>query len=75
MRKDMGLEFPTLMDPELAVTRAFGLLNDKGNLPHPAAVIIDDAGTVRFLRVDEDYRVRPEPAELLTALEGITEPN
>lgn len=76
MRQKLGLEFPTLMDPDLALTRSFGLLNEKsGKVPHPAAVIIDTEGKVRFVRVDEDYRLRPEPEELLGALEGIASPD
>lgn len=72
MREKLGLEFPTLMDPDLALTKSFGLLNEKnGEMPHPAAILIDKGGVVQYVRVDEDFRVRPEPAELLEAAGGL----
>ncbi len=73
MRQDMDLDFPVLVDGDLAVTAAYGLLNDKGNLPHPAALTIDKNGIVTWLRVDEDYRQRPSKEELRTALAGLGE--
>lgn len=72
MRKELGLEFPTLMDPDLQLTRDFGLLNEKNpTVPHPAAVLIDKGGIVQYVRVDEDFRIRPEPEELLEAIGGL----
>ncbi len=72
MKKDLGLEFPVLVDEGLVATKAYGLQNEKSpKLPHPAAIVVDAAGVVRFVRVDVDYRVRPEPAEILEALAGL----
>ena len=69
MRADLGLSFPVLADPECATIRAYGVLNeDSGKIPHPAALVIDKEGVVRFVRVDVDYKVRPEPEELIAAL-------
>lgn len=66
---DQGLEFPVLVDADLAATRAYGVLNeDAGTLPHPTAVVIDADGVVRYVRVDVDYKVRPSPDELVAAL-------
>lgn len=73
MRQDMGLDFPVLVDGDLSVTAAYGLLNDKGNLPHPAALTIDKDGIVTWLRVDENYRQRPPKEELRAALLGLGE--
>lgn len=73
MRQDMDLDFPVLVDDDLAVTTAFGLLNDKGNLPHPAALTIDKDGVVTWMRVDENYRLRPSQEELRSALAGLGE--
>jgi len=71
MRAKHGLEFPTLMDPDLAVVRRYGILNEKSpKVPHPTALVIDQAGTVTYLRVDENYAERPDPDELLDALRG-----
>lgn len=71
MRQDMNLAYPVLVDADLEVTKSFGLLNDKGNLPHPAALTIDKDGKVTWLRVDENYTQRPSVDELRTALEGL----
>ncbi len=37
-------------------------------LPIPATYVADRAGTVRFASADEDYSVRPEPAEIVQRL-------
>ena len=69
MREKEGLEFPTLMDPDLAVVRSYGVLNEKSpKVPHPTALVIDMSGKITYLRVDEDYSKRPAPEELLEAL-------
>lgn len=36
-------------------------------LPHPAVFIVDTAGVIRFAHVNEDYKVRLEPAKVLDA--------
>lgn len=36
-------------------------------LPHPAVFVIDGKGIVKFAHVDEDYKVRLEPEEVLAA--------
>ena len=41
------------------------------SLPHPGTFIIDTTGTVRFASVNPDYRVRPQPAEVLEALAAL----
>ena len=72
MRSKKGLEFPTLMDPELSVARSFGVLNEKNtDVPHPTALVIDKEGQVAYFRVDENYAKRPKPEELLEALRGL----
>ena len=68
-----GLEMPFLLDPEAEVIKAYGVYNEENDrvLPHPTALIIDKQGVVRYVRVDENYRVRPSVEELLQALEGV----
>ena len=69
MREKMDLTFPLLMDPGSATIRRYGILNEShGEIPHPAAVVVDGDGIVRFERVDEDYTKRPTVTELLDAL-------
>lgn len=71
---DLSLEFPVLFDAELEATMAYGLRNmDFPSLPHPAVVLVDKQGMVRYVRVDEDYRHRPPPDELLAAIKALGE--
>ena len=70
MREESGFTFPLLMDPELATVKAYGILNEQsGKIPHPTAVIVDKSGTETYVRVDENFMVRPSTVEkLLPAL-------
>ena len=70
MREQSGLTFPLLMDPDLATIKAYGILNiESGKIPHSTAVIVDKSGSVTYVRVDEQFIVRPSTVEeLLPAL-------
>ena len=71
-RRDEGIEFPILPDPDNAVSISYGLLNESNpTVPHPTAIVIDKEGMIRYFRVDENYRVRPSPDELLEAVAGL----
>ena len=65
--------FRLLSDPELQVISSWGLINPKSpKVPHPAAVIVDPDGVIRYFRLDVDYSKRPSNDELLEALRKIT---
>ena len=69
MQETLGLSFLMLMDPDSETIRRYGVLNEShGKIPHPTALVIDKDGIIRYLRVDEDYKVRPDNQELLEAL-------
>ncbi len=42
--------------------------DESWTLPQPATFVIRPDGTLAFTGVDPDYRVRPEPDELLDEL-------
>lgn len=70
-----GLEFLVLSDRELEATRAFGLLHAGGgprgaDIPRPATFVIRD-GKVRWRDLTMNYRVRPRPERLLSALRRV----
>jgi peroxiredoxin len=44
--------------------------DDSWELPIPATYIIDRDGTVVYASANEDYTVRPEPVEIVQALQG-----
>ena len=63
------MEFPILLDTDNIVSTSYGLLNESNPVvPHPTAIVIDREGIIRYVRVDEDYKVRPSTAELIGAL-------
>ena len=42
--------------------------DDSWTLPMPARLIIDHDGMIRYAEINPDYRVRPEPEDILAAL-------
>lgn len=74
MRQKLDLTFPALMDAGSRTIRSYGILNtEDGEIPHPAALIIDRKGIVRYVRIDEDYKKRPSNEELLQVLRKLPE--
>ena len=75
LRSGEGLEFPFLLDPDATTIRQYGVFNEESErgIPHPTALIIDKDGIVRFVRVDEDYKLRPSVEELIEALRRVRE--
>jgi len=73
LRDAEGLEMPFLLDPDAMTIKEYGVYNEGSErvIPHPAALIIDKDGIVRFVRVDENYRERPSVDEILEALAGL----
>jgi peroxiredoxin len=62
-----------LSDADHRVIDSYGLLNEtaaaRGRiLPHPATLILDAKGTVRWRFVEKDYKVRPTNEAILEAL-------
>ena len=63
--KRRGIGFPLLSDPDSAVIKAFGVLNDKAGsnpmfagIPHPGTFLVDASGNVTAKFFEEDYRQR-----------------
>lgn len=72
LRQQEELDFPVLVDTDLAVSTSYGLINEANPIvPHPTTLIIDKQGVIRYLRVDTDYKVRPSVGELLEALDRL----
>lgn len=70
--KDQSFAFPGLRDPEAEVIREYGILNEANPpLPHPSTLVIDSEGVVRWLQVNEDYKVRPATETVLEALASL----
>jgi peroxiredoxin len=69
------IDFPLLSDPDAGVINRYGLFNQddpRGRaIPHPTTYVIDREGVVRWKFTEVNYRIRPENADILAALEAI----
>ena len=67
--------FPILVDGQ-SVIEDYGLMNPDpprpamAGIPHPATIIIDKDGTIRFINVWVNYRERTPPATILKELKS-----
>jgi peroxiredoxin len=71
------IAFPLLSDPQHKVIDAYGLqdpryvkLKQEG-IPWPTAIVVDKAGRIAWIRIDEDKTKRPSHAEILAALAAL----
>ena len=72
--KVKGLTIPFLSDKALTLTRQYGLLDQSnGMMANPATIVIDRGGTVRFVRVDVDFRQRPPAQDLLDVVRNLNQ--
>ena len=66
-----------LSDALQAVYQGFGLNipeannDDSWTLPMPTRLVIDQEGVIRARAADPDYKVRPEPEDVLPVLDGL----
>ena len=68
----LRLDYVFLSDPGAAVINRYGLFNQddpRGRaIPHPTTYVIDRDGIVRWKMTEVNYRIRPENADILAAL-------
>ena len=69
------ISFPFLLDEDRAVTKAYGLHHALGtdalNIAHPATLVIDRGGTVRYIYRGDGQLDRAPLNEVLTAAKMI----
>ena len=77
-RSKHGGTFPLLADPDLAVTDAYNLRQNKAisahgisSLPIPTTLLVDAGGTVRWMDQAEHYAVREMPERVLEAVRSL----
>jgi len=56
--RQFGQQYIFLSDKDLAVTRQYGIANDK-NLPRPALFLVDRQGDLIWYYASKDFKVRP----------------
>jgi peroxiredoxin len=76
LARDAGLSFPILADPDLHTIDAYGLRHagagpDGHDISHPASILIDRDGIVRWTFVTRNVRVRPTPDVILAAVDAL----
>ena len=68
-------DYPLLSDPDHRVIDRYGLFTPDESrrrpVPHPTTLVIDRRGVVRWKFVEIDYRIRPEPEDILAALNAL----
>lgn len=55
LTKELGLPFPILSDPRMAVVRAFAMYGDSMGMPEMGYVVIDRQGRIRTRQVDRRF--------------------
>ena len=71
----MGWTMTVLSDEKNEVARRYDLLHvgaaQGSDISRPAEILIDPTGTVRWLDLTEDYRVRARPETVLEVFDGL----
>lgn len=69
------ISFPFLLDEDRAVTKAYGLHHrigvDAMDIAHPATLVIDRTGTVRWIYRGESQHDRAPLGDVLTAIQQL----
>jgi peroxiredoxin len=73
-RLRLGYRF--VADPDLAVTRRYGLVHARGgqrgeDVPIPTTVVLDRDGVVRWVWISDNFQVRPDPDDVLRAVRAL----
>ena len=71
-----GFTYTFLGDPKAEATRRYALLHaghgpGGTDIPRPAEILIDPSGTIRWVDLTDDYRVRTRPETVLEAFDGM----
>ena len=68
--------FPFLLDEDRSVTKAYGLYHrighDAFNIAHPATLVIDRDGTVRYIYRGDNQHDRAPVAQVMEAAKKLT---
>jgi peroxiredoxin len=68
MVEKLILPFSLLSDVDGGVIRRYGLWDETGEISRPAILVIDQAGSVRYSYVGEDFADRPGDQPIYDAM-------
>jgi peroxiredoxin len=71
LAKKLGLEFPVLSDPDLAVIRGWGVADEENGIAWPAVYVVSRDGRIAWRSLAETYPKRPASEEIIAALEAL----
>jgi peroxiredoxin Q/BCP len=71
MAEKLKLTFPVLSDTDHKVIDAYDLYNAEGKIAKPALFVIDKRGVVRWVFLNEDYRIRAVDDSVLDELKKL----
>ena len=76
LRRKAGYTFTFLSDPNTEAIRKYDLLHKGGgekgqDIARPAEFLVDKSGTVRWVNLTEDLRVRATPEQMLNAAKAL----
>lgn len=70
-----GYTYTFLSDEKREVIRQYDILHadggPTGDIARPAEFLIDSTGTVRWVNLTENYRVRPKPEDILKVVDSL----
>lgn len=71
-----GYTFPILSDPKADAIRQYGVLHPNGgeggkDIARPAEFVVDATGTIRWVNLTDDLRVRARPEAVLNAIDRL----
>ncbi len=69
LRRDLGLTFPILSDPDMRVIRAFDMQGEMRNMGDMGYVVIDKAARIRDRRIERNFGEKL--AAILSTLRGL----
>jgi peroxiredoxin len=72
-----GYTYPFLSDAKAEVIRRYGVLHAGGgedgrDIARPAEFLVDATGTIRWVNLTDDLRVRARPQNALRAVDQLT---
>jgi peroxiredoxin len=75
LREKQNYTYTFLSDEKREVIRRYDLLHagggPTGDIARPAEFLIDSTGTVRWVNLTENYRIRPKPEDVLKVVDGL----
>lgn len=71
-----GYTYTFLSDPNADIIKANGLLHrgqgiDGHDIARPAELLVDSTGTVRWVNLTEDLRIRARPEQMIEAAKAL----